>query len=208
MQFSRKYFYLFVLSSFFGLTCSQAAQADPFQLEVQEKQFMGQPQQAYPAYPSYPQLSPMQGEAAYNKPSVLSTGISKVLPPDFLGRWNVRGQRQKVQAMPEFQASAEQAFAGNTNNVWTIAGSPQSGYSLSADSGISTQFVVDKVEGNTAYIRYQHPIGKTMAQEAVVLSLSPGGLQFNGLERISIVKEGLAQPRAQVTYQLVGNRQR
>ncbi|MGH9554162.1 MAG: hypothetical protein ACRD3W_32590, partial [Terriglobales bacterium] len=64
------------------------------------------------------------------------------------------------------------------------------------------------VEGGTAFIRYQHPISKTMAQEAIVMSLVPGGIQFNGLERISIVKEGMAQPRAKVTYQLMGSRQR
>ncbi len=46
-----------------------------------------------------------------------------------------------------------------------------------------------------------------MAQEAVVLELQNGGMSFQGLERISIVKEGEPQPRAKVTYQLYGQRQ-
>ncbi len=38
------------------------------------------------------------------------------------------------------------------------------------------------------------------------MSLVPGGAQFNGLERVSISKQG--QVRAKVTYQLVGRRGR
>jgi beta-glucanase (GH16 family) len=123
-----------------------------------------------------------------------------------MGSWRVQGQRSKVEAMPEFQAGAEQAFSLNTNNTWNIGGQPGS-YSMS-NGEMSTPLWVDKVEGGTAFIRYQHQVGKTMAQEAIVLSLIPGGAQFNGLERISIVKEGMAQPRAKVTYQLNGSRMR
>lgn len=118
----------------------------------------------------------------------------------------MQGERTKVEALPEFQAGAEQAFQMRTSNVWNIGGNPSAGYSMSNDAGVNTALVVDKVEGNTAFIRYQHPVGNTMAQEAIVMSLVPGGAQFNGLERVSIVKQGMPQPRAKVTYRLVGRR--
>ena len=95
----------------------------------------------------------------------------------------------------------------NTNNTWEISGDPNSGYMMGSNTGVKTPIIVDKVQGNTAFIRYQHPVGKTMAQEAIVMSLLPGGMQFNGLERITIVKEN-EPPRCRVTYQLVGQRQR
>ena len=137
-----------------------------------------------------------------------SSGVTSVaLPPPFLGIWQVHGQRTSVQALPEFQAGAEQAFTVSNDQIWNISGS-QGGYTLGSNTGISTALIVDKVQGNTAFVRYQHPVGKTMAQEAIVMSLLPGGMQFEGLERISIVKEGLSQPRAKVTYQLAGTRQR
>jgi hypothetical protein len=128
-----------------------------------------------------------------------------VLPQGFMGSWKVQGQRSKVEALPEFQSTAESAFQLNTNNTWNINGQPGS-YSMN-NGEMNTPLWVDKVEGGTAFIRYQHPVGKTMAQEAIVLSLVPGGVQFNGLERISIVKEG-SPPRAKVTYQLAGSRMR
>ncbi|HMY55331.1 MAG TPA: hypothetical protein PK671_20380, partial [Candidatus Obscuribacter sp.] len=80
-------------------------------------------------------------------------------------------------------------------------------YTLKTDQGVTTSLNIYKVAGNQAFIRYQHPISKTMAQEAVVLELQNGGMSFQGLERISIVKEGEPQPRAKVTYQLYGQRQ-
>lgn len=129
-----------------------------------------------------------------------------VLPANFLGSWRVSGTRVKVEAKPEFQAGAEAAFQVNTMNTWNIGGDPNSGYSMSNDQGVSTQLVVDKVEGNTAFIRYQHPINNTVAGEAIVMSLVPGGVRFNGLERVSISKQG--DVRAKVTYQLVGQRSR
>ncbi|MBA3859694.1 MAG: hypothetical protein C0507_22535 [Cyanobacteria bacterium PR.3.49] len=129
-----------------------------------------------------------------------------VLPANFLGSWRVSGTRVKVEARPEFQQGAEAAFQVNTMNTWNIGGDPNSGYSMSNDQGVSTQLVVDKVEGNTAFIRYQHPINNTVAGEAIVMSLVPGGVRFNGLERVSISKQG--DVRAKVTYQLVGQRSR
>ncbi|CAN5576053.1 hypothetical protein BH10CYA1_BH10CYA1_22040 [soil metagenome] len=151
------------------------------------------------------QRPPMQMQVQQQAP--MQMRIQQVaLPQGFMGAWRVQGQRQKVEAMPEFQAGAEQAFGLNTNNTWNINGQPGS-YSMS-NGDMSTPIFVDKVQGGTAFIRYQHPVGKTMAQEAIVLSLDQNGAVFNGLERISIVKEGLAQPRAKVTYQLNGSRMR
>jgi len=137
----------------------------------------------------------------------LQAHVQVTLPPQFLGVWNVQGTRTKVEAQPEFQQGAEQAFSTSNQQIWTIQGG-QGGYTLGSNTGIQTPVYVDKVQGTTAFIRYQHPIKNTMAQEAIVMSLTAGGAQFNGLERISIVKEGVPEPRAKVTYQLVGSRQR
>ena len=193
--------------------------ADPLKGGIQEQGYNMQYQQGYPS-PSM--VGTMNGIASSNAmmgrtdvlpqvqsrpPLMGTTSQSVALPAVFMGAWNVEGQRIKVVAMPEFQEGAERAFAGNTSNVWQISGNPQSGYAMSSNTGIQTSLVVDKVENNTAYMRYQHPVGNTTAQEAIVMTLTAGGAQFNGLERVSIVKQGLPQPRAQVTYQLIGHRQ-
>jgi hypothetical protein len=176
----------------------------------------------YPSYPQpvfvpqTPQVAPPQhhqqlnGGAQQNQqprpPVQMQVQQQQTLPQGFLGRWNVQGQRTKVEAItPEFQSNAEAAFQMNTNDVWNINGNPGN-YTMSNSQGVSTQIMVDKVEGGTAFIRYPHRIRNTMAQEAIVMSLTANGLQFNGLERISIVKEGLPQPRAKVTYSLMGSR--
>jgi hypothetical protein len=207
---------------------SSAAMAAPLQGGIEQKQqlpgagdYAGdypapqmvpvpmRPQTPTKAAPSRPLNGNIRETAAPQPPrQPIPVTIQKqvVLPQGFMGSWRVQGQRSKVEAMPEFQAGAEQAFSLNTNNTWNIGGQPGS-YSMS-NGEMSTPLWVDKVEGGTAFIRYQHQVGKTMAQEAIVLSLVPGGAQFSGLERISIVKEGLAQPRAKVTYQLNGARMR
>ncbi len=214
-----------------NLAFPPASLADPFKLGAEQKQY--NEGGSYPAYPQYPtpQAIPaprqpmkadiredvrptprMNGNIQQDNPPprrpMINAGVQQrvVLPASFLGAWNVQGQRTKVEALPEFQAGAEAVFAPNTSNVWNIGGDPNSGYSMSNDQGVSTQLVVDKVEGNTAFIRYQHPIKNTVAGEAIVMSLVPGGAQFNGLERVSISKQG--QVRAKVTYQLVGRRGR
>jgi hypothetical protein len=154
--------------------------------------------------------APLNGGAntSGHAPPILQGGVTQIaLPPEFLGVWNVQGRRTKVEAQPEFQQGAEQAFSTSNQQIWTIQGG-QGAYTLNSNTGIQTPFNVYKVQGSTAYIRYQHPVKNTMAQEAVVMSLVEGGAQFNGLERISIVKEGVSQPRAKVTYELVGTRQR
>ncbi|MBI4533485.1 MAG: hypothetical protein HY711_06010 [Candidatus Melainabacteria bacterium] len=223
---------LVLLSMTVSNICLPIHAAEPFKLGVEEKGYVqSQPVQGYADYPAYPtppmtpqqgrsgSYAPMSGRAATSAPlsgsaaattrPPIQAGITRVaLPPPFLGVWNVQGQRIKVEAQPEFQAGAERSFAINTQNIWEIIGEPNAGYTMGSSTGIRTQLVVDKVQGNTAFIRYQHPVGNTMAQEAIVMTLVPGGVQFNGLERISIVKPNQAQPRARVTYQLVGQRQR
>lgn len=221
-----------------GILKEEASAAEPFKLGVQEKGYIEQsPMQGYADYPA-PTMIPQQGRmgtspplkggaqsnmmkggastgalqggvgAAAPKPP-MQMGIQRVvLPPQFMGLWNVQGARVKVEALPEFQAGAERAFTMNNSQMWEISGDVNVGYSMGSSTGIKTPMTVDKVQGSTAFIRYQHPVGNTMAQEAIVMTLVPGGAQFNGLERVSIVKEGLAQPRARVTYQLVGTRQR
>jgi hypothetical protein len=154
-------------------------------------------------YDNPPPSRPLQGNAGQTR---LQGGVA--LPPAFLGTWLVQGQRTNIEAQPQFQQGVGGLFQGNTQNTWNIAGSPQQGYQMSNDQGVSTALTIYKVSKNTAFIRYQHPISKTMAQEAIVMELQNGGATFQGLERISIVKEGEPNPRAKVTYQLVGQRQR
>jgi hypothetical protein len=205
-----------------SLTAS-AVLADPYKLGVEEKNYIeGDGYSSYPA-PQMVNPPPMRAGAASNslqggasnfapparpRPPMAASVQRVVLPPAFLGAWFVQGERTKVDAQPEFQEGAERAFAMNNNQVWTIRGNPTSGYTLGSNTGIETALIVDKVKGTTAFIRYQHPVGNTMAQEAIVMNVMEGGAQFQGLERISIVKQGLPQPRAKVTYQLLGQRQR
>ena len=215
--------FLVAMVALVNLSAFQPASADPFKLGAEQKQY--NEGGSYPGYPQYPTPQaipasvredvrprpPMNGNVQQDQPPPRRPPIQLqaqrvVLPANFLGAWNVQGQRTKVEATPEFQAGAEAAFAPNTSNVWNIGGDPNSGYSMRNDQGVNTQLVVDKVEGNTAFIRYQHPIKNTVAGEAIVMSLVPGGVQFNGLERVSISKQG--EVRAKVTYQLVGRRGR
>ncbi len=202
---------LAMASNLFSLSYS-ALGAEPFQLETNENNYQ---QNNNSSYPTPQKLSPNTGSnvsrASLNSSinsNTFQLGTQKtvVLPPSFLGVWNVIGQRVKVEALPEYQSNAENAFALNTNNTWQFSGNPANGYLMSSNTGIRTQLTVDKVQGNTAFIRYQHPIKNTMAQEAVVISLQGNNDRFTGLERISIVKQGQT-PRAEVTYQLSGFRQ-
>jgi hypothetical protein len=127
-----------------------------------------------------------------------------VLPAQFLGRWQVMGSRSNVEAQPQFQQGIDGIFQFTTSNVWNIQGSPEQGYMLSTDSGVSTPLAVSS-NGSQAVLRYQHPIKNTVAQEALVMQLGPGGASFDGLERITIIKQG-EPPRAKVTYKLVGRK--
>jgi hypothetical protein len=224
---------LFLMLSIYSTTSLSCLAQEPYKLGVQEN-IQGGGAASYSSYPA-PQMMSVPAQPAVKKPKkpiagqasqnnnqfnagasqfsappaqeTFSSGVTTVaLPPAFLGAWQVHGQRTAVEAMPEFQAGAQQAFALSNDQIWNISGN-QGNYTLGSNTGISTTLIVDKVQGNTAYVRYQHPVGNTMAQEAIVMSLRPGGAQFDGLERISIVKQGLAQPRAKVTYQLTGNRQ-
>jgi hypothetical protein len=216
------------LGAFLFVWGSGPSFADPFKLGAEANDYIetGGGQYPAPQYVGQPQTArsaPIQGRPlrANTQQNTYNGGASNFggnplqggaqttvsLPAGFLGAWNVQGRRQKVEAMPEFQAGAEQAFTTNNQQIWTITGNPGN-YSLGSNTGVSTAIYVDKVSGSTAFIRYQHPVGHTMAQEAIVMSLQPGSAQFNGLERVSIVKEGMPQPRAKVTYQLIGTRTR
>ena len=100
------------------------------------------------------------------------------LPPGYLGVWSVQGRRTTVDSLPEFQAAAQQFMAASTNSTWQITGSP--GNYQMGNGQMGTPLIVDRVDANgTAYIRYQHPVFKVMAQEAIVLSLSPNGMTFS-----------------------------
>ena len=191
---------------------------------------------SYPAYPSYPTYAPpaqprqdkkppkppkrLEATAAQSQmpvqpppqqqrpPMTAAIAAPGVLPGEFLGVWQVLGSRSSIEAQPQFQEGVQNIFQATTSDTWTIQGNPQQGYSLASSTGVSTQLSVDRVQGSTAFIRYQHPIKNTVAQEAIVMQLGPGGASFQGLERISILKQGEPQPRCKVTYQLSGRRQR
>jgi len=204
------------------------ASADPFKLGVQDNNSV--PSQAQYAYPAPAMVAPiqrppmqgnvnasppMQGQIQQPRmapqppprPPIQARVQQQVaLPQGYMGVWHVSGRLKGIDASPEFQAAAQQAFAPSTDNVWQISGSAGS-YQM-GNGQMSCQLFVDRVgPDGTAFIRYQHQVGKTMAQEAIVMSLAPGGAQFSGLERISIVKDG-GPPRAKVTYELMGQRQR
>lgn len=215
-----------------ALTClsfaGSALAQKPFELGVEQRQMIEPPPSTpgYPEYPAYPApkmvqqapkaappqqvRKPIQGGATENvprpQPMQLKVEQPGVLPPAFLGAWQVMGLRSAVEAQPAYQAGIDNIFTGQNAQIWNIRGNPGSGYVLSSDTGAQTQLYIDKVAGNTAFIRYQHPIRNTMAQEAIVMQLSADGRAFQGLERISIVKQGEPQPRAKVTYQLNGRR--
>lgn len=205
---------------------ASSVSAEPFKLGVEERGYLQDPYQGEAGYPAPEMVQPYNGGVQQNQGPPLNGGASMgalpprkpisagasrtvALPPPFLGNWVVQGMRKEVKgANPNFQQGAANAFRVQTRDVWVISGNPKSGYAFSnPQQGVKTKISVDKVDGNTAFIRYQHPINNTMAQEAIVMQLLPGAARFNGLERISIVKKGEA-PRAQVTYELVGTRQR
>lgn len=177
----------------------------PPKQKVLKQQIQQIQQQAPPLQRQMPQARPMpqlRPTPTFN----LGAQRSVPLPPNFLGRWSVQGRKTGFEAMrPEFQA-AEGIFSPQTQNTWNIVGNPQQGYAFSNDMGVKSQLIVDKVEGSRAFIRYQHPIKNTVAQEAIVLEIGPDGAQFNGMERITIMKQGEG-PRAKVTYSLAGFKQ-
>lgn len=152
------------------------------------------------------QPPPVQ-QPAYQPPMQASIAAPGVLPGEFLGVWQVLGSRSAVNAAPQFQQGINNIFQATTADTWTIQGNPNQGYSLTSSTGVSTQISVDKVQGTTAFIRYQHPIKNTVAQEAIVMQLGPGGASFQGLEQIRIMKQGEPGPRCTVKYQLSGRRQ-
>lgn len=211
-------------------------QGKPFQVGIETNVHMQPPPQEVPQYSSYPKFTPMNPVTAPPQPkkqTKLTPKIEKTqampiqggiqqqrplppmqvqqpvqgyLPPQFLGVWQVMGSRSGAEAQPQYQAGIDSIFAATTSNTWRIQGNQQQGYVLATDTGVQTALMVE-TQGNTAILRYQHPIKNTMAQEALVMQLLPGGAQFDGLERISIVKQGEPQPRAKVTYKLIGRRQ-
>ncbi len=200
-----------------------ASAAEPFKLGAEEKGYIQDPLQGSTSYPA-PQLMrqtaapgafqggiqarpPLQSTVVQHVPIQAGVQQRVVLPANFLGVWNVAGQRNKVEAAPELQERVERAYPFTTSDTWVIAGDPNSGYTMGTKTGMKTAIVIDKAQGDTAFIRYEHPVFNTMAQEALVLSLTPGGAQFTGLERVTIIKRN-EPPRFRVTYQLIGQRQR
>jgi hypothetical protein len=165
--------------------------AKPIQLNAQQNQERTPP-------PQQPVRQPIQASAQASPPP-------GVLPSQFMGNWLVLGARQNIQARPEYQNGIENIFTSNNSQTWNIVGQPGS-YSMSSTSGVQSVQVGQCNQG-TAFLRYQHPVGNTVAQEAIVMQLSPDGQSFQGMQRITIKKQGEPTPRAQVTYQLMGRRQ-
>lgn len=128
-----------------------------------------------------------------------------VLPGQFMGNWNVLSSRAKIEARPELQDRVANAYPMSMSQTWSIGGQPGR-YSMNSSSGVSS-VQVGNCTASVAYIRYQHQVINTMAQEAIVMQLSPDGRSFQGMERITIVKPGEPGPRFVVTYNLMGQRQ-
>lgn len=218
----RKCNLLLLTLSLLLLTFSSSAFAnEPIRGGVQQNRQIEPSANETPTYAPYPTYQPPQQtqtkkikaeikQDAYRKnksekqPQKNLQAVPGYLPPEFLGVWHVNGSRTKVEASQN-QEGFSRVFAVTTTNTWRIVGNRDRGYVLSTDSGVQTALVVE-TKGNSAILQYQHPINKTMAQEAVVISLGPGGAQFQGLESITIVKQGELSPRAKVTYKLIGTR--
>ncbi len=204
--------------------------AKSFSLGAEEKNYLdtapplsSSPQQGYasqygapPMQQQSPQYAPQQpmyggGASQQSRPPLQASVTKAALPPGFLGQWQVSGGRTKVEAQdPAFQQQAAGAFEVQTMNTWSISGNPGA-YTISSDTGVSFQLWVDKVANGVAFVRYQHPVKNTVAQEAIVMQLGNGGATFSGLERISIVKNVPGQApvtRCKVQYQLNGQRMR
>lgn len=128
-----------------------------------------------------------------------------VLPTQFMGNWLVLGSRQNIEARPEYQNGVGNIFTSSNSQTWNIVGGP-GGYQMGSSSGVQ-QVQIGQCNNTTAFIRYAHPVGNTVAQEAIVMQLSPDGQTFQGMQRITIKKQGEPTPRAQVTYSLMGRRQ-
>lgn len=152
-----------------------------------------------------------QGPPPQQRPPIqLQAQQTAVLPPQFLGNWLVLGQRTKVVgSTAQYEMGAAKSFATQTRDIWQIQGNPQMGYQMGNNTtGVGTQLVVEKADGQTAFMRYEHGVDNTVVREAIVMQLMNGGTQFTGLIRMSVIKPGIPQPRATVTYQLQGQRQR
>ncbi len=188
----------------------QPKKQPPKKQQVLKQQVEKQQQQAPPTLQQrMPQARPMP-QMRPNPMFNLGAQRSVPLPPNFLGRWAVQGRKTEfVPLKPEF-ADGSQYFQPQTQDVWIISGNPNQGYAFSNDQGVKSPLIVDKVQGSQAFIRYQHQMNKTIAQEAIVLEVGPDGGQFNGMARMTIIKPGQGPntgPRAKVTYQLVGFKQ-
>lgn len=128
-----------------------------------------------------------------------------VLPQQFMGNWLVLGSRTKVDARPEYQSGVGNIFTSSNSQSWNIVGAP-GGYSMSSTTGVQS-VQVGNCNTTTAFLRYAHPVGNTVAEEAIVMQLAADGQSFQGMQRITIRKQGEPSPRAQVTYSLMGRRQ-
>ncbi len=128
-----------------------------------------------------------------------------VLPQQFMGNWLVLGSRTKVDARPEYQSGVGNIFTSSNSQSWNIVGAP-GGYSMSSTTGVQS-VQVGNCNTTTAFLRYAHPVGNTVAEEAIVMQISADGQSFQGMQRITIKKQGEPGPRAQVTYSLMGRRQ-
>jgi hypothetical protein len=230
-MFKRRIFVVLAIAA--GCSIAAAGAQDtprPLQGGVEQNRVM--PPDGYPAYPVYPTPTmipqpprtapkhppkPLHGGVQAQQPAAQPTPPRRpltgqvqapppgVLPNQFLGQWLVLGSRGKIDAQPQYQNGIQDIFTASNSQNWNIQGAP-GGYAMSSTSGVS-QVQVGNCTADTAYIRYQHQVGKTMAREAIVMQISPDGRSFQGMQRISIVKPGEMMPRATVQYNLVGRRQ-
>lgn len=166
---------------------------------------MMQPQQPKPApQPPAPKpMAPLKAGTTVNRAPSAPPGV---LPNEFLGQWSVLGNRQGIQALPQYGGEVGKIFAPTTSDTWIIRGNPQQGYTLTTSTGVTTGLQIGRCQGSTAWIRYSHPIRNTSSIETICMQLAPGGASFSGSTNIAIQKAGERQPRCQVKYSLSGRR--
>jgi hypothetical protein len=127
------------------------------------------------------------------------------LPSMFLKTWYIKCTKQKFDVQPQFEADCKGLPYLGGDTVWTITPDQNSNqYKIFSDADYSVELWVDKVQGQTAFLRFKQVIDAFLIQEAVVMTVSTDGRQFNGLRRLTVCK-GNSVPMAKAHYQLSGS---
>jgi len=100
----------------------------------------------------------------------------------FLGRWDVEGKRIAVEALPQFQSHAEQAFAVTTFMYWEFRPFDPK----------KTKVATACMSGNKLMINRSRPIRRTVADELIELELPLSG-SFSATQQVTITENKSSQ---------------